>query len=154
MSSDDYRRLITAFKMRISMSRKSDCWDNAVTETLFGSLKIERLHGMRLDTGRPAKDEVMDWIASTTIDGFIRRCVIPARWSSNRNGLPDKLACRHSLHCQEDVRRGQSQAAGGTMSIDSDIIRLQVVSYHVGIPRYTSMVNLITIGVGSGVHEC
>jgi transposase InsO family protein len=28
------------------MSRKGDCWDNAVTETLFGSLKVERLHGM------------------------------------------------------------------------------------------------------------
>jgi deoxyribodipyrimidine photolyase-like uncharacterized protein len=27
------------------------CWDNACSETLFGSLKVERLHGMRL---RPA----------------------------------------------------------------------------------------------------
>ena len=45
-----------------SMSRKGDCWDNAVTETLFGSLKVERLHGMRFDTRRAAKDEVMDWL--------------------------------------------------------------------------------------------
>ena len=44
------------------MSRKGDCWDNAVTETLFGSLKVERLHGMRFDTRRQAKDDVMDWI--------------------------------------------------------------------------------------------
>ena len=44
------------------MSRKGDCWDNAVTETLFGSLKVERLHGMRFDTRRAAKDEVMDWL--------------------------------------------------------------------------------------------
>ncbi len=42
------------------MSRKGDCWDNAVTETLFGSLKVEQLHGMRFDTRRMAKDEVMD----------------------------------------------------------------------------------------------
>jgi len=34
------------------MSRKGDCWDNAVTETLFGSLKVERLHGMRFHTRR------------------------------------------------------------------------------------------------------
>lgn len=33
-----------------SMSRKGDWWDNAVTETLFGSLKVERLHEMRLPT--------------------------------------------------------------------------------------------------------
>jgi len=33
-----------------------------VTETLFGSLKVERLHGMRFHTRRLGKDEVIDWI--------------------------------------------------------------------------------------------
>jgi putative transposase len=33
-----------------------------VTETLFGSLKVERLHGMRFETRRQAKDEVVDWL--------------------------------------------------------------------------------------------
>ncbi len=28
------------------MSREGNCWDNACSETLFGSLKAERLHGM------------------------------------------------------------------------------------------------------------
>jgi len=36
--------------------------DNAVTETLFGSLKVERLHGMHFATRRQAKDEVIDWL--------------------------------------------------------------------------------------------
>ena len=62
-ASNDYRQLLRSFKMESSMSRKGDCWDNAVTETLFGSLKVERLHGMRFGTRRQAKDEVMDWIA-------------------------------------------------------------------------------------------
>ena len=62
-ASNDYRKLLQDFKMESSMSRKGDCWDNAVTETLFGSLKVERLHGMRFGTRRQAKDEVMDWIA-------------------------------------------------------------------------------------------
>ena len=61
-ASNDYRKLLRDFKMESSMSRKGDCWDNAVTETLFGSLKVERLHGMRFGTRRQAKDEVMDWI--------------------------------------------------------------------------------------------
>lgn len=34
----------------------------AVTETLFGSLKVERLHDMRFETRRQAKDEVVDWL--------------------------------------------------------------------------------------------
>ncbi len=62
-ASNDYRKLLRDFKMEGSMSRKGDCWDNAVTETLFGSLKVERLHGMRFGTRRQAKDEVMDWIS-------------------------------------------------------------------------------------------
>ena len=46
-----------------SMSRRGNCWDNAVTETLFGSLKVERLHGLRFETRRQAKDQVIDWLA-------------------------------------------------------------------------------------------
>jgi hypothetical protein len=49
--------------MRGSMSRKGNCWATAVTETLFGSLKVERLHGMSFETRRQAKDEVIDWLA-------------------------------------------------------------------------------------------
>jgi transposase InsO family protein len=62
-ASNDHRQLLRSFKMESPMSRKGDCWDNAVTETLFGSLKVERLHGMCFGTRRQAKDEVMDWIA-------------------------------------------------------------------------------------------
>ncbi|MDQ0068683.1 transposase InsO family protein [Variovorax boronicumulans] len=29
---------------------------------LFGSLKVERLHGQRLKTVREAKDETIDWL--------------------------------------------------------------------------------------------
>ena len=34
-----------------------------MTETLFGSLKVERLHAMHFETRRQAKDEVIDWLA-------------------------------------------------------------------------------------------
>ena len=61
-ASHDFRKQLAAFKMKTSMSRKGDCWDNAVTETWFGSLKVERLHGRRFDTRRLAQDEVIDWI--------------------------------------------------------------------------------------------
>jgi len=44
-----------------SMSRQGDCWDNACSETLFGSLKVERLHGQRFETIRQAKDETIAW---------------------------------------------------------------------------------------------
>ena len=57
-----FQNQLVTFGMKSSMSRKGDCWDNAVTETLFGSLKVERLHGMHFATRRQAKDEVIDWL--------------------------------------------------------------------------------------------
>ena len=44
------------------MSRRANCWDNGCSETLFGSLKVERLHGQRFVTQRQAKDEVIAWL--------------------------------------------------------------------------------------------
>jgi len=61
-TSEEFQRQLKALGIKGSMSRKGDCWDNAVTETLFGSLKVERLHGMRLPTRRSAKVEAMDWL--------------------------------------------------------------------------------------------
>jgi putative transposase len=34
-----------------SMSRKGNCWDNACSETLFGSLKVERRKRPKLPCG-------------------------------------------------------------------------------------------------------
>ena len=55
-ASDDFREVLQEHGITPSMSRKGNCWDNACSETLFGSLKVERLHGKRFETIREAKD--------------------------------------------------------------------------------------------------
>jgi putative transposase len=40
-ASDDYRAALAEREMVVSMSRKGDCWDNAVAESFFGTLKGE-----------------------------------------------------------------------------------------------------------------
>ena len=65
---------IKAFKMRASMSRKGDCWDNAVAESLFGSLKTESLNRRDFETRRAASDEIMAWIATYWVASLIARC--------------------------------------------------------------------------------
>ncbi len=40
-ASDDYRAELERFAMIASMSRKGDCWDNAVAESFFSTLKTE-----------------------------------------------------------------------------------------------------------------
>lgn len=44
------------------MSRRGNGWDNVCGQMLFGSLKVERLHGQRFAMRRRAKDEVIDWV--------------------------------------------------------------------------------------------
>mgnify|MGYP002041404969 FL=1 len=61
-ASHDFRTLLAEYGIASSMSRKGSCWDNACSGTLFGSLKVERLHGQRLKTRREAKYEIIDWL--------------------------------------------------------------------------------------------
>src|SRR5271168_3614600 len=61
-ASGRYSDLLAAHGIKASMSRKGNCWDNACSETLFGSLKVERLHGMEFKTHREAKDATLEWL--------------------------------------------------------------------------------------------
>jgi len=61
-ASEDFTRLLDEHGITASMSRKGNCWDNACSETLFGSLKVEWLHGQRFATIREAKDAVLEWL--------------------------------------------------------------------------------------------
>ncbi len=44
------------------MSRKGDCWDNAVVESFFGSLKSERMHWQSYQTRDDARQDIIDYI--------------------------------------------------------------------------------------------
>ena len=57
-----FQDTLKAYGMRSSMSRRGDGWDNAPTESLWGSLKVARLHGRNFATRRAAMDEIVDWL--------------------------------------------------------------------------------------------
>ena len=61
-ASYEFSKLLQGHGITSSMSRKGNCWDNACSETLFGSLKVERLHGQRFETIREAKDATLNWL--------------------------------------------------------------------------------------------
>jgi transposase InsO family protein len=58
----DYQGRLDQFGMVASMSRKGNCWDNAPMERFFGSLKTERLDGLRFLTRASARLEIIDYI--------------------------------------------------------------------------------------------
>jgi putative transposase len=61
-ASYEFAKVLKECGITPSMSRKGNCWDNACSETLFGSLKVERLHGQHFETRRQGKDEALDWL--------------------------------------------------------------------------------------------
>ena len=62
-ASGAFRDALKDYGILSSMSRRANYWGvNACSETLFGSLKVERLHGQRFVTRRQAKDETIAWL--------------------------------------------------------------------------------------------
>jgi transposase InsO family protein len=72
-ASHEFRATLNRRGIVASMSRKGNCWDNAPTETPFGSLKVERLHGERFQTIRQAKDETLAWMLCITDNACTQR---------------------------------------------------------------------------------
>ncbi len=61
-ASKAFRQLLKAYSFKGSMSRKGDCWDNAVAESFFGSLKQERVQWRSYQTRYEAQQDVLDYI--------------------------------------------------------------------------------------------
>ena len=57
--SKDSRDVLSECGITPSMSRRGNCWDNAYSEMLFWSSKVERLYGQRFKTRRQAMNEVV-----------------------------------------------------------------------------------------------
>ena len=61
-ASRKFRALLDEHEMLASMSRKGDCWDNAVMESFYRTLKVERVHRERYEDRHQAKSAVFEFI--------------------------------------------------------------------------------------------
>jgi putative transposase len=61
-ASHAFRDLLKAHDIAGSMSREGDCWDNAVVESFFGSLKSERVHWHSYQTREEAWANIVNYI--------------------------------------------------------------------------------------------
>ena len=61
-ASGDYQILLQKNKMIPSMSRKGDCWDNAVAESFFHTLKVEKINRFKFKTRDEARHEIFKYI--------------------------------------------------------------------------------------------
>lgn len=61
-ASKAFRRRLFRYRMRQSMSRKGNCWDNAVAESFFATLKKELVRNHVFTTREAARREVFEYI--------------------------------------------------------------------------------------------
>ena len=61
-ASGEYRAQLDARGITVSMSRIGNCWDNAVAESFFATLKTELAHHERWRTRAAATDAIADFI--------------------------------------------------------------------------------------------
>jgi putative transposase len=61
-TSDSYAGLARRHKMRLSVGRKGQCWDNAVAESFFATIKTELLNHQPWPTRTLAHKAIFEWI--------------------------------------------------------------------------------------------
>jgi transposase InsO family protein len=61
-TSDDYRRALAARGVVVSMSRKGNCWDNAVAESFFATLKLELIFNQAWASRGEVRAAVFEYI--------------------------------------------------------------------------------------------
>lgn len=86
--SDAWRRFCRSHRLEPSMSRKGNCWDNAVAEACFGSLKKERVKKQIYKTRALAEADIAGYI-----DTFYNR----SRRHSHLGGVsPEQFEAVHT----------------------------------------------------------
>jgi putative transposase len=61
-ASADYQAALLKGDITCSMSRRANCWDNAVAESFFGTLKIELIYPRIFSTKAIARTVIAEWI--------------------------------------------------------------------------------------------
>jgi transposase InsO family protein len=60
--SKEYQNIINKYNLISSMSRKGNCWDNAVAESFFKTIKSELIYHCSFNSVSEAKNEVFNYI--------------------------------------------------------------------------------------------
>ncbi len=61
-AGNDFKAILTDNEFIGSMSRKGDCWDNAVAESFFHTLKVELVHRNKFRTREEAKRRIFEYV--------------------------------------------------------------------------------------------
>jgi len=69
-ASRAFQRLLKAYGIEGNMSRKGECWDNAVVESFFGSLKSKRIYWRSYQARDEARRNIIDYVDPSVTSKF------------------------------------------------------------------------------------
>lgn len=103
--SESYQTELKRFNIKPSMSWKGDCWDNAPTESLWGSLKVGGLHGRQFTTRREAMDEGK--VSFIITADYTQHSMTWARCNLKHVGLLNNGKSQHNNHAMDSIKYGK-----------------------------------------------
>jgi putative transposase len=120
-ASADYRHALRAHGIVCSMSRRGNCWDNAVAESFFATLKVELAHDATWATRGQARGEVFEYIEQfyngqrrhSALD-YLSPLTFERRWATAGNTTATTAALAITAGSSENAR--PVEAPGSTRS--------------------------------------
>jgi putative transposase len=91
-AASEYRKILAARGIAVSMSRKGDCWDNAPMESLNGTLKVECVHEEKFRTRHEAHQAIIEYIGYYNTDrrhsalGYVTPLQFERHWRADNQG--------------------------------------------------------------------
>ena len=104
-ASTDYRRFLDKHGLVASMSRKGDCWDNAVAESFFATLKLELAMKTIWSTRDEARAAIFRYKHGTTANAGTRRSDIRVQSNTSETAKSPNYPSTKSGQVQGDNLR-------------------------------------------------
>lgn len=88
-AAGDYRKVLAARGITVSMSRKGDCWDNAPMESANGTVKVECVHGVHFKTRAEAAQAIVEYLGYYNTErmhsslGYLTPSEFERRWRAD-----------------------------------------------------------------------
>lgn len=92
-AANDYRDVLKARGIMVSMSRKGNCWDNAPMESVNGTVKVECVNGEHFETRAQAQHVIIEYIGYYNTErrhsslGYVPPAQFERRWRAEGRNL-------------------------------------------------------------------
>lgn len=90
-AAGDYRKVLAARGITVSMSGKGDCWDNAPMESANGTVKVECVHGAAFKTRAEAAQALVEYFGYYNTErihsslGYLTPSEFERRWRAGND---------------------------------------------------------------------